>query len=65
MKLVAVKTISWSAEAAGGTTQFSLEYGSLIIAAPSTAIGAPSKTITGGWSRVNNTADQTLVTKLN
>ena len=64
MKLVAVKTISWSAGDADGITEFTLEYGSLVVAAPSTAVGALPKTVTGGWNRVTNTADQTLVTKL-
>jgi hypothetical protein len=65
MKLVAVKTISWSADASGSNTQFSLEYGSLVVAAPSGATGAGTgKTIIGGWNKVSNQADLTPVTKL-
>jgi len=66
MKLVAVKTISWSADASGGNTQFSLEYGSLVIAAPSGAAtgGGGGKTIIGGWNKVNNQQDLIPVTKL-
>jgi type VI secretion system (T6SS) effector Hcp len=64
MKLVAVKTISWSADAGGSTTQFTVEYGSLVIIAPNAAAasGAGGKTVVGGWNKVTNQQDLTPVT---
>jgi hypothetical protein len=55
MKLAAVKTISWSADAATNQirTQVTFEYGGLVITSPAqTGVTA----VTQGWDRVKNIA---------
>jgi len=61
-KLVAVKTISWSYDDESPKETTTFEYGGLQVHySPQKADGSMDKVIPGGWNRVRNVSDQTML----
>jgi type VI protein secretion system component Hcp len=54
-KLVAVKTVSWSITGFEPTSQYTFEFGGLVLEFPQFP-GGPKTVVIGGWDRVKNTS---------